>query len=311
MSALANRLPLTHIKKQEILEDLRNFTSGFKGEQSLEFFYRYLPKDQFQLLHGIRIEYDDFHFQMDSLIVTPSFILNLEIKNWGGNIYFDDRFSQVIRTLDGKQQSFTNPIEQVKRQNYHLSQLLLQHKFRSIPVEHLVIMTNPNVIIEASSTYKEAYKSVIKSHVLQKKFQEFTHLYETPIFSSKQTKKFIKLLSKLHCEYNPDVCEKYQITKDELITGVLCPSCDHSVMNYVKGNWWCSICSFKSKTTHIYALKDYALLISSMITNQECRNFLLLDSRSKTNHLLYALNLPSTGSTKSRQYDLAPLIKEK
>jgi hypothetical protein len=310
LSRLLKRLPLSHFNRQEIIEDLRNYTSGFNGEQSLDFFYRYLPKDQLQFLHGIRIEHDAYHFQMDTLIFTPTFILNLEIKNWSGHLYFDDRFSQVIRTLEGKQQSFTNPIEQVKRQNYHLSQVIMQHKFPPIPVEHLVLMTNPNVIIEASPSYKEAFERVIKSHTLQRKFQEYSQFHDEPLCTPKQLKKLIRLLSKLSSEYDPDVCDRYKISKNELLNGVLCPNCDHSVMTK-KGSWWCPLCNFKSKNAHIEALKDYAILISTKITNHDCNQFLCLESRSKAGHLLRSLNLPFTGSTKSRKYDLAPLLKDK
>jgi hypothetical protein len=310
LSKLLKRMPPSHIKTQEIQEELRNYKSGFIGEQSLDFFYRYLPKDRFHLLHGIRIEHENYYFQMDTLIFTPCFILNLEIKNWSGHIYFDDHFSQVIRTYEEKKQAFINPIEQVKRQNYHLSQLMIHHKFTTIPIEHLVLMTNPSVIIEASPTYKEAFNRVIKSPALQRKFQEYSQLHQEPIFSPKQTKKLIKLLSKLTTDYDPDVCERYNINKNELLKGVLCPNCEYSIMKK-KGSWKCSICNFSSKTAHIEALKDYATLISNKISNHECMEFLNLESSNKANHLLRSLNLPYTGSTKSRQYHLEKLLQNK
>ncbi|WP_197468174.1 nuclease-related domain-containing protein [Fictibacillus phosphorivorans] len=291
-------------------EQLRNHSSGHKGEQSLNYFYRYLPKNDVNLLHGIRILHDNYYFQMDTLVITPNFITILEIKNLTGHLFFDDKFSQLIRTYDGKKEAFSNPIEQVKRQSYHLNEILVQQKYAfPIPIESLVVMTNPNVIIEASPTYKEAYEKVIKSPSLQQKFHEFLQKNQQTVLTHKQIKKLTKYLSKVSSSYDPDVCELFEINKSDLITGVLCPSCDQSIMTYVWGTWHCHYCNTSSKTAHIEALQDYAYLISTKISNREAMQYLHLNSSYQANHLFRSLKLPISGSTKSRIYHLEPLLE--
>jgi Nuclease-related domain len=312
LEVLLKRSSPTSHKRPQILESYRRFKAGFTGEQSLQYFYRYLPKDGLLFLPGLRIMHDEYYFQMDQLIVSPTFLLILEIKNLAGHLYLDDKVKQMIRTLDGKRECFEDPIEQVKRQSYHLNQILKQCKFPAIPIERLVVITNPSTIVEFSPSYKEAFARVIKSAQLHHKFTAFQQKYQTSILTSKEMKKISKQLFKLHDAHDPDVCDLFQMDKRELLKGVLCPKCDQPFIMYYKGaNWRCPNCPHKSKTAHIEALKDYALLISPTITNRECKYFLHLPSTSITTHLLKALILPYTGSTKSRSYNLLPLLNLK
>ncbi|MFE1243007.1 nuclease-related domain-containing protein [Fictibacillus sp. NPDC058756] len=312
LDVLLKRSSPTHYKRPQIIESHRRFKAGYSGEQSLKYFYRYLPNDNVLYLPALRIMDDEYYFQMDQLIVTSNFLLILEIKNLAGYLYFDDKVKQLIRTLDGKKECFEDPIEQVRRQSYHLEKILKQLKFPIIPIERLVIITNPATIVEFSPTYKEAFAKVIKSAQLHHKFTEFQQKYQTPMLTSKEMKKLSKQLFKLHDAHDPDVCDLFEMDKRELLKGVLCPKCDQPFIMYYKGaNWWCPNCPHKSKTAHIEALKDYALIISTTITNREFKYFLHLPSTSITTHLLKALNLPYTGSTKSRSYNLLPLLNLK
>jgi Nuclease-related domain len=309
LEVLLKRNSPSHLKRPHIMESLRKHKAGYNGEQSLMYFYRYLPKKGMHYLPGIRMLHDEYYFQMDSLIITPHFLLILEIKSHAGHLYFDDKVKQMIRTLDGKKEAYEDPIEQVKRQKYHLNKIMEQHKLPAVPIESLVVITNSSTIVEFSPTYKEAFIRGIKSPQLQHKFEVYQSKYQESSLNKKELRKFIKQLFKLHDTYSPDVCELFQINKCELIKGVLCPMCVlPSIMNYKGANWRCPNCQHKSKRAHVEALIDYALLISPNITNQECKDFLKLPSRSITTHLLRALNLPYAGSTKSRTYNLLPLM---
>lgn len=309
LSKLVKRIPPNHFKKQEFQDLLRNHSSGFKGEQSLEYFYRYLPKD-ILYLHGLRILDGEYFFQMDTLLITPSFITILEIKYMAGHLYFEDQFFQFIRTYAGKEEAFPNPIDQVSRQKIHLTRVLEQHKLHLIPIETLVVMTHPAAIIEAASGYQEANEKVIKSSSLQQKYETLLQKYPNAVITQKQVKKLAKLLLKLSSSYDPDICELFQVNKNELSKGVFCPTCPHSIMNYTWGKWHCSTCNTSSKTAHIEALQDYALLISNHISNYEFAWYLNLQSSSQAYHLLRSLNLPSIGTNRTRLYNLTPLLEK-
>ncbi len=122
--------------------------------------------------------------------------------------------------------------------------------------------------------------------------------------SKKELKKLANSLLKAHCPYIPNLLENYKISIDDLATGVQCPNCAALPMTRKWGTWSCDSCSFTSRDAHLMALRDYALLIKPTITNRELREFLHIKSASVAVKLLDRLNLPYTGSTRDRVYQL-------
>lgn len=308
LEALLRRIPPAQPQRHKIEEQLSIFKAGLRGEQALEYFYRYLPKDEVMFAFNIRILHMDYYFQIDTLLLTSKFLLLLEIKNYTGHLYFDDKFGQLVRTVGDKKDYFDDPLEQVKRQKYHLSLILNKKKFLNIPIEHLVVFSNKNSFIECSRTYKEAFHRVIKSHKLQSKYEEFKLKHKNTSFPI-EPKKIIKLLNKLNEPYNPDIYNKFKLIESDLITGVLCTSCeDKSFMNRENAKWKCIKCCATSKDAHVQALKDYALLISPIITNKKCKEFLHLSGSRQSQYLLQSLHLPLKGSNRLSSYHLDSLI---
>jgi hypothetical protein len=66
----------------------------------------------------------------------------------------------------------------------------------------------------------------------------------------------------------------------------------------------------QAKTTPIEALEDYACLIYTKITTNECRDYLKLSSNKQAYNILRSLNLPYTASRKSRHYYITPLLEK-
>jgi Nuclease-related domain len=309
LESLLKRNPSLSGNRDEIQEALRKHVSGYRGEQSLDYFFRYLPPINLNLLHQIRLLHQEYFFQIDSLIITPNFILIIECKNVAGHCYFESPFDPMIRTLNDTREAFDNPVEQVKRQSYHLMSILSMLKYPRIPIESLVVMTNPKAITEFHPTYKEARSKVIKSSGLVTKFEEISLKHEKVHLTPKEIKRIIKYLIKNHIPENPDVCGRFQIDTNHLLRGVFCPNCEPALLCRHKRTWYCSTCKKNFNKAHVAALIDYALLISTTISNKECKDFLKLPSRSQAYHLLMSLNLPYTGMRKSRIYHLEPLLK--
>ncbi|MFJ7976862.1 hypothetical protein ACIQZI_14380 [Peribacillus sp. NPDC096379] len=89
-----------------------------------------------------------------------------------------------------------------------------------------------------------------------------------------------------------DVLGKYSIPISDVLTGVFCPTCLHSMMERKKGSWYYSLCLTKEKDAHLQALQVYYLLIDSSITNRECRDFLHVSFDSIACKLLISMNVP-------------------
>lgn len=261
LQSLLKRALLNNAKQDEIQRALRKYISGYHGEQSLDYFYRYLPQNNLIFLHGLRILHENYYFQIDTLIITPHFLLIIESKNIAGHLYFESAYDPMIRTLNNQQEAFDNPVEQVKRQSYHLMAILNNFKVPHVPIESLVIMTNPKAITEFSPTYKEARMKVIKSSGLVAKFEELINKHRKEIILPKDDKKISKNLLKIHIPDNPDVCSKFQINLNHLLTGVFCPNCETEFLQRRKRTWYCASCKNNYNKAHEAALVDYALLI--------------------------------------------------
>ncbi|MBH0169405.1 nuclease-related domain-containing protein [Fictibacillus sp. 18YEL24] len=310
LKSLLKRMTHSELKIEDIQNALRKYESGYRGEQSMDYFYRYLPQNNLYFLHGIRISHHDYFFQMDTLIITPNFLLIIESKNIAGHLYFESSYDGMIRTLNNQRDSFDNPVEQVKRQSFHLMHLLQKLKITDLPIESLVVMTNSKAITEFSSTYKEARSKVIKSSGLMSKFEELSNKNIKEILQSNEMKRLIKYLIKQHTPDEPDVCSTFQIDRSSLLRGVFCPSCETEILKRVKRSWYCFTCKSYYNKAHEAALVDYALLISSSISNQSCKQFLNLSTNDQAYYLLRTLNLPFTGNRKSRIYHLDNLVKK-
>ncbi|MFX3623267.1 MAG: nuclease-related domain-containing protein [Ectobacillus sp.] len=122
LEALLRRLPPQHPKQKEIEENLAKSLSGYRGEQSLDYYLSFLPPKQQLILHDLRLKENGRYFQIDTLILTKAFILIIEAKNIAGTIFFDTAFHQLIRTIDGKEEAFPDPIMQITRQKQQLQQ---------------------------------------------------------------------------------------------------------------------------------------------------------------------------------------------
>lgn len=310
LKSLLKRIPISETKKEEIQDALRKYESGYRGEQSMDYFYRYLPQNNLNLLHGIRISHQDYFFQMDTLIITPNFLLIIESKNIAGHLYFESSYDPMIRTLKNQREAFDNPVEQVKRQSFHLLHLLQKLKITDLAIESLVVMTNPKAITEFSPTYKEARSKVIRSSGLMSKFDELSNKNTKEMLQPNEMKRLIKYLIKQHTPEEPNVCNIFQINKDDLLRGVFCPSCETEILQRVKRSWYCFTCKSYYNKAHEAALVDYALLISNKISNKSCKQFLNLLTNDQAYHLLRTLNLPFIGNRKSRVYHLEDLVKK-
>lgn len=120
LEALIRRLPPYHPKLPFISEELNKKMAGYKGESSLDFYLGFLDPKQYFIFHDLRLKDDSRFFQIDTLIVTKSYLLIIEVKNIAGTIHFDPLFNQLIRIKEGKEMAFPDPLLQVKRHELQL-----------------------------------------------------------------------------------------------------------------------------------------------------------------------------------------------
>ncbi|TLS35332.1 nuclease-related domain-containing protein [Pseudalkalibacillus caeni] len=304
LQALLRRLPPDHPKIPSIKEELKKRTAGFKGETSLDFPLGLLDQQKYFILHDIRLPYKEHFFQIDTLVITCNFIVLIEVKNIIGTIYFDPIFNQLIRRYEDKETAFPDPILQIKRQEGHLKGWLKKNRFEEIPIYSLVAISNPQTIIRTTNENHTLNQKVLHKEALPVKVKQIESIAKEKVLSEKELKKIIRLLKKQHTPPGFPILDQYDIKKNEILKGVICCSCNCYTYKRQHGYWFCSKCQHRSKDAHFQALKDYELLISPTITNNQLRDFLKIESSAVATRLFHSMNLPYSGSNKGRVYHL-------
>ncbi|WP_394580688.1 nuclease-related domain-containing protein [Cytobacillus firmus] len=303
MNALLRRLPQSHPKRGLIEGDLAKRKAGVRGEEAVDYFLKDLPG--FILLKDIRHSNGtgDF-YQIDVLLMCSNFLLILEIKNISGTIYFDPAFNQLIQSKQEIERGFLDPLIQAKRQQKELAKWIAAMNI-CIPIEYLVVISNPSTIIKTSSYHKLALEKVLHASQLRDRIEKLKEKYPLEKLTYRDIKKLSRAITKKHIPANYNILKYYDMDIKEIITGIQCPACSRFSMKRVRGTWKCSSCQSADKEAHIRTLHDYLLLISSSITNQQFREFTHLSSSNIEKKLLTGMKLPYSGSFKDRSYQLS------
>lgn len=305
LEALSRRTPPSHPKWKQIDSDFGKLSSGYRGEQSLDYYLSFLPDKRYFILHDLRLAHQSRHFQLDVLLLTPCFLLIIEVKNYSGTVFFDSKFRQLIRTLDnGKEEVFPDPVVQVNKQKIELNTWLKSPIYNHVPIETLALFSHPRVNIKASPDYVEILEKVIKSDGLLEKIDVLEKKHKKEKLTPKELNKISRRLIKNHKPLEINALEQYGIAASDLLTGIHCPTCGSLPLERKLRRWRCRDCSHASTDAHLTAMTDYALLISPFINNHQFRKFLHLESISTATKLLASMNLPHSGNTKGRVYRL-------
>ncbi|WP_163099034.1 NERD domain-containing protein [Peribacillus alkalitolerans] len=300
LEALLRRLPNDHTKIPIIKKDYAKSLAGYKGERSIDYPLSFLPQHKYSILHDLRLFDGSHYFQIDTLIVSSSFVTIIEVKNISGTLVFDQTFNQLIRINENREEAFPNPIIQVKRHVEQLEKWRIASNIQSFPIEPLVVIGNERAVIKASN--KSVSQIVLPQGLLTKRIMKFEEKHKVEENSSFNQALLIEKLLCDHIKLSPDILQRYQIPITDLQKGVQCSHCSIYSMRRIHGGWVCEHCSFTSKNAHLQALKDYSLLISSEITNLQARDFLHINSIHTTKRILNSKK--SKGYKKGKSYFL-------
>ena len=308
LEALIGRLPHNHPCKPNIEAELSKALAGWRGEQAIDYYLSFLPKENYIILRDLRLEVSENRFfQIDALLLAQNQHLILEVKNMAGTLYFNNEPQQLVQTINNEEKAYQCPILQVERQCQQLQTFFNKFTLPKAPILRFVVISHSNAVIKFAPKFQKARQCVIHSSALPEKINAIQSISNSEIISQKELKKLARLLVKHNQPLNPDYLERYNISVSELLTGVHCPNCGHLPMQRKRGLWFCPTCQHTSKDAHIAAIRDYWLLINSTITNRQLRDFLHLPSNSVATKLLTSLGLKKYGILRGSRYLLDKL----
>lgn len=309
LEALLRRIPNQHEKVPTIKKELVRRKVGYQGEQSLNYYFRFLNDPQLFLLHDLRLlGTNRSYFQIDTLLVSKSFIAILEIKNYTGSIYFDPDTYQVYRTsATHDDEILTNPLLQIQAQKLQLRDWLTAHNWPLLPIAKLVVFSDPSTKIVSTPTNLQLLKQVVTAPALLSKLESLQSTYSKDYLTDSGLEKLVQQL--VHKHVPPacsDVLHDYRISAGTIISGVYCPSCQRPTLTrgVVVGKWFCPDCMIASKHAHLSALEDYFLLLNHRVSTGEIHAFLQTSNRQQAYDLVNKLPLARVGQFRARRYEL-------
>lgn len=154
-------------KKQSIDKNLKYVRYGLYGEQKVYYELKnsFIPM---LCLHDIRLEYEGYVAQCDFIVITNKFICVLEVKTLNCNIEIasDGSFTRISKNKFGKlmpPRGMYSPISQNERHINILREILVKENLIKIfPIKSIVLMANPETIINKNEAPKEIQKKVYK-----------------------------------------------------------------------------------------------------------------------------------------------------
>jgi hypothetical protein len=303
--ALLRRILKNHAKWPLIEQELYRKKAGLWGEREVDKKLKRIAQDKYLIIRDIRLPNGDgTYFQIDTLVLSTSFILIIEAKNITGALYFDLVNHQFYRVRDdGSKESFSDPVSQARLHVQQLRQWLLRYKFPTIFIDYLVAMTNPHSVFHIIQNGHPVAKKICANAGLTWEIDNLEEQYNKELITEKELRKIAKALLKANTPLQPsEILQQYGISISELLTGVHCPICEFLALIYQRGKWYCPKCKKVYNDAHMDAVNDYFLLIGPKITNLEFRKWVHLKNPDMATKKLRELKLATSGVTRDRVY---------
>ncbi|WP_051590911.1 nuclease-related domain-containing protein [Bacillus sp. UNC438CL73TsuS30] len=302
IDALLRRIRFDHPKMMNIQMEREIKMKGYQGQKVLEFYLDQLPEKKYDIINDLRLYDGKYFFQIDVLVLSTAFLLNVEAKNRGKEIIFERDLEQVTLVRNSRKERIDNPVIQAKTQARKLGKWLQNQNCAAPPIHYLFVNSNKQAKITFAYPNHPLNRDICNSEGLLEKIEQIEE-FEIEKMTQKELRKIARLLLAHHTPEDPDILQYFDISPKEISTGVQCPhkECKFIGMERRYGTWCCPKCGTRSKDAHIQSISDYFLLIKPSITNAELCDFLHINPRLAYK-ILTSMNLPFTGKFRDRVY---------
>lgn len=286
LEAVISRLLPQHPKLPMIRIEAQNYQKGFEGERKLDYYLQSLPQ-QFAILNDITLTIFSKQFQIDSLIINAHAIFIIEVKNFEGPVTFDMIQNQFIKGDGEKIRGYKHPLIQVETIHHHLQSWLQKRNLTGLPIYYFIAFAERSTVYHVTGDVEPIRKVVSYADEIPLRLMKNEDYLARNTSENNQLKNRIIQAIMRECEdFDYDVVEKLGVRKKDILPGVHCPICGTLGMERLNRRWSCTKCNAISRNAHLKALYHHAILIDQKIRNEQCRNFLLLNTRHEAHNIL-------------------------
>lgn len=295
------RLPDYMIDKHQELENqIKRIDSGYYGELKVDnhLATTLLPDPHFIFPGYHALLSSKRYVQIDTLILTPNYILLLEIKNIRGRVEFLQNPDRLRRTSNQVEEYFSCPITQLKRNHYALKLILQGLNFELPPIYPTLVFANRNCEIPISDERVPIlFPLQVENYIAR--------LNQLPVILSKQQLSKVRQHLKKNeiIYYQEDVLEKYGVEMHSLNRGVFCCNCT-GTLQLLKRKWICTECGVVEANPIPRTVLHLLQLSSDFQKPATIREWLHLQNQKIIYRACRELNLKSSSRGKGLLYKL-------
>lgn len=294
--ALLEHLPEDHPNRRAVEDDLAKLKAGWRGEQNLSYYLDMRNEDNVRIFYDLRLTLGQHVFQIDALLLTDTFALIMEVKNYSGMLQFEPGGEQMIRLISNRHEGFSNPVVQVKRHVEMLSKWLAARRLLQLPFESFVVIAFASTMFTNPGNIPEINEKVIHAELAALRIDILTKKYSRSRRNSALMTQIEQALLQGHADPPIDVLKKFGIPPADLQRGVRCPHCHSFLMRRAHATWICNRCGQSSKNAHEQSILNHFLLFGPTMTNKQCREFLKIEDRQLIRRLLKNMKFQPSGS---------------
>jgi hypothetical protein len=161
--------------------------AGQRAEQQVRFQLQYLENEYYEIWHNVHLESNGIRHEFDHIIFSPSGIIHIETKNYGGDLTFTTNgIEQVKRNYAGSivsQKNIKDPTGQLLHHEYLINQILSENNITDVPVHGILCIANERATIKGTPEGFHICKdAVLVPYIKQlKKNDEYTSQSRTSL----------------------------------------------------------------------------------------------------------------------------------
>lgn len=201
-------------------DDYSNHVAGFSGEKKADYTISFYPHKNSMIYQDLRLKNGPYAFQIDNLILSETFILIIENKHLAGELEYNSDSQQLVQKNGNSKKGYKSPIHQAATQKLHLLSWLQTFNFPLIPIETLVVLSNPATILENSQDDPSFFHKFIHLESLPAKLNELYGKYPQQVLDRNRLMQLNEFLLKSDTPQQPNLLTQYNIQEKHLINGI-------------------------------------------------------------------------------------------
>lgn len=158
-------------------------------------------------MHNLRLQHDNNKSNIDFLIVTNQFCCIINCNSHQGNIKIDNqgKFTKLVKKgQKNLKESMYSPIEENRRTELILKNIINNHGLENLPVKSLTVFIDPKSKLNLKQCPTDIRAKVIKVNLLNSKIRWLVENTPVAVYEETKAKQIALIFKDLDTSFSAD-----------------------------------------------------------------------------------------------------------